>query len=352
MEINRSIVLEDLRQITAASLPWSEFAGARVLVTGATGFIAAYLIETLLYLNDHVLERPVQVIGLARDQAKVNKRFGSLVGRPDLNFLIQDVSAPTDLAGPVDFIVHAASLAGTKFYRTNPVGTILPNMIGTYHLLQLAQRAGTKKFLFISSGEAAGTFASPPVIPIKEDDYGAMNHLDLRYCYAEGKRAGETLCEAWWAQYGVPTVTARLSHTYGPGMDLADGRVFADFVANVVRREPIEIKSAGLAVRPFCYLADSVLGWLYLLLKGGGGQVYNLANDEAYMSVRDLATTVAGLFPERNIQVLIVPKPGSPDPSVWDQKIPINTGKLRALGWAPRVSIPDGFARTILSYEV
>ena len=352
MQPNRSIVLEDFRQIAAAPLPWSEFAGARVLVTGATGFIAAYLIETLLFLNDHILERPVQVVGLARNREKVEKRFGSSVDRPDLSFLIQDVSAAPEISGPVDFIVHAASLAGTKFYLTNPAGTILPNMIGTYHLLQLAQQVGTRKFLFISSGEAAGTFTSPPVLPIKEDDYGAMNHLDLRYCYAEGKRAGETLCGAWWAQYGVPTVTARLSHTYGPGMDLADGRVFADFVANVVRREPIEIKSAGLAVRPFCYLADSVLGWLYLLLKGAGGQVYNLANDEAYISVRDLATTVAGLFPERNIRVIISPRLGSSGPSVWDQKIPIDTGKLRALGWTPRVTIPVGFSRTILSYEV
>ncbi|HEY4246639.1 MAG TPA: NAD-dependent epimerase/dehydratase family protein [Lacunisphaera sp.] len=352
MELNRGILLEDFRQIAAAPLPWSEFAGARVLVTGATGFIAAYLIETLLYLNDHVLEHPMEVMGLARSREKVEKRFGSLVSRPDLKFLIQDVSVPTDITGPVDFIVHAASLASPKFYRTNPVDTMLPNMIGTYHLLRLAQAAGTRKFVFLSSGEAVGAFAKHPVEPIKESDYGSIDHLDLRSVYAEGKRAGEALCGAWWSQYALPTVSVRLSHTYGPGMDFADGRVFADFVANVVRGQDIEIKSAGLAVRPFCYLADATLGLLVLLLKGAGGQVYNLANDEAYMSVRDLATTIAELFPERNIKVNMAPIPVSSGPSVMDLKVPINTGKIRALGWAPKITIPDGFKRTIRSYGI
>ena len=351
MDLNRSIVLEDLRQITSASLPWSEFSGARILVTGATGFIAAYLIESLLFLNDHVLERPIQVVGLVRNREKAEKRFLGLTGRPDLNFLVQDVCLPTDISGPVDFVVHAASLAGSRFYRTNPAGTMLPNMIGTYHLLELARKVGTRKFLFISSGEAYGTFSSPSAAAVKESDYGLVNHLDWRSCYAEGKRAGESLCVAWWSQYGIPAVTARLGHTYGPGMDLADGRVFADFVANVVRGQPIELKSAGLAVRPFCYLSDVVLGMLVLLLKGAGGEVYNLVNDEAYISIRDLAAKLAGLFPERNIRVISSPQAITSVSTALDEKILVDTQKIRALGWAPRITIQEGFIRTIKSYS-
>ena len=90
---------------------------------------------------------------------------------------------------------------------------------------------------------------------------------------------------------------------------------------------------------------------IILLFKGAGGQVYNVVNDEAYMSVRDLATTLAGLFPERNIKVIMSSTPVSFGPSVMDRKILVNTGKIRALGWAPRVTIAEGFARTIRAYK-
>ncbi|MGH7995181.1 MAG: NAD-dependent epimerase/dehydratase family protein [Opitutaceae bacterium] len=351
MELNRAIVAEDMRQIADAPLPWSEFAGARILVTGATGFLAAYLVETFLYLNDHRLSRPAHVLALARNRGKIERRFKGMAGRPDLQFLIQDVCHPLDTPGPIDFMVHAASPASPRSYMADPAGTLLANIIGTHHLLELAGRSRTRRFLFVSSGEAYGRFTPVPAEPVKESDYGSIDPLDRRACYAEGKRAGEALCAAWWHQHRLPAVIARLGHTYGPGMDLADGRVFSDFVANVVRGEPIEMRSSGDAVRPFCYVTDAVLGLLTLLLSGESGQAYNLVNDEASISVRELASTLAALFPERNIRVVRGAVPPSAGIAAPNQRISIDTGKIRALGWAPRISVREGFGRAIRSYS-
>ena len=161
------------------------------------------------------------------------------------------------------------------------------------------------------------------------------------------------MCIAWNHQYGVPVRIVRPAHTYGPGMALDDGRVFADFVANVVRREDIVVKSSGVARRPFCYLADATLAYFTVLLKGEDRQAYNVGNEECDISVGELATILASLFPERKIGVSILP---DFTPGVGYIKNPIDRGtldtaKLRALGWRPTTNIHEGFRRTILSYE-
>ena len=343
----RAIVRADMEEIASEPLPWRDLEGRRCLVTGATGFIAAYLVEALLFLNDHVLEEPLQVIALARSADKVRSRFGHLLGRADLVPLIQDVSVPLEDGPSIDYVVHAASQASPGVYMADPVGTLAANTVGTYHLLQRAGGA-LQRFVFVSSGEAYGRFFPAPDKAIGEEAVGWVDHLDPRSCYAEGKRVGEAWCAAYARQFAIPAVSARLGHTYGPGMNLGDGRVFTDFVGNVVRREPIVMKSAGAAVRPFCYLTDAIRGFLVLLLRGRSGEVYNLMNDEAYYSVRELAEMLAALYRDRCPGV-IRPEGAAQSPASngLDQKIPISTAKLRQLGWVPRVTVPDGFRRTV-----
>jgi UDP-glucuronate decarboxylase len=140
-------------------------------------------------------------------------------------------------------------------------------------------------------------------------------------------------------------------HTYGPGMALDDGRVFADFVADVVAKRDIILKSDGLAIRPFCYIADATLGFLTVLLKGGEAQAYNVGNPEAEISIRDLATVVAGLFPKRGIRTQF----NMSESSNSYLKSPVSRAcpsieKIKTLGWVPFVSIENGFRRTIQSF--
>jgi UDP-glucuronate decarboxylase len=345
------IVQGDVENITTADLPWSRFDGKSVLISGANGFLPAYMVETLAYLNESGRAN-CKLLLLVRNFEKAKARFPHLLGRPYARFLVQDVCSPINLAGKVDFIVHAASQASPKYYGKDPVGTLLANTLGTNNLLSLAQAKDLEGFLFFSSGDVYGRNANPEV-PTTEDGYGYLDPTELRSCYGESKRLGETMCISYSHQYGIPVQIARTSHTYGPGMALDDGRVFADFTANVVRHENIVIKSSGAAKRPFCYLADAVRGYFTIMLKGSNRQAYNVGNEDCYLSIAELALLLTRLFPERHLKVDFQ--------ADFDQQSYIastalggtlDTSKLRALGWQPTTSAQYGFLRTVLSYEL
>ena len=355
MRINRHRTIEeDLARIVSAELPWPDLDGATVLITGAYGFIAAYIIETLLFLNEQkAMRNPIKVVALGRSREKALQRFAAHDGRPDLQFILQDVSDPLKLAADqrIDYIIHAASLASPKYFSPDPVGTFKPHVMGMYHLLERARNAEVRGFLFISSTEVYGKFEQTPAEAVTENRFGTLDPLELRACNAEGKRASETMCRVWAHQYGVPTRIARLAHTYGPGMALDDGRVFADFVANVVQNEDIVLKSDGTALRVFCYLADAVAGLFTVLLKGETANAYNVVNEDGEIRIFDLAQLLCGMFPEKGLKVIPLDRAVAANQVVWNNGFPVSAKKLRALGWQPRTSLESGFRRTILSYQ-
>ena len=345
------IIEEDLANITQFDLPWSEFEGKTVLISGANGFLPAYLVETLLYLNETRHRVATQVIGLVRNIDKAHARFAAYLNRSDLQFIVQDVSMPVMTDAPIDYIIHAASQASPKYFGSDPVGTLSANVLGTYHLLMLAKTKQVRGFLFFSSGEVYGQ-VPPDQIPIRETDYGYLDPASVRACYAESKRMGETMCVAWAHQYGVPAKIVRPFHTYGPGMSLDDGRVFADFVANVVHNHDIVMKSDGSAIRPFCYLADATAGFFTVLFKGEPGQAYNIGNPDAEISILELAEILVALFPEKKLRVIRQPSPVESSGylcSPITHNCPDIT-KVRHLGWRPEMSAPAGFARTVRSF--
>ncbi len=344
------IIQEDLGMILSADLPWEHLDGKTILVTGAAGFLPAYLVETLLYRNERLGRAETQVVGLVRSAEKARRRFVHYADRPDLRLLVGDVSEPPAIQGPVDMIIHAASQASPKFYGSDPVGTLSANVFGTQHLLRLARDRGTERFLFFSSGEVYGEVGDHQV-PTRESDYGVVDPTQVRACYAESKRMGENLCASWHHQYGVPAVIARPFHTYGPGMALNDGRVFADFVADIVGRQDIVMRSDGLAERAFCYLSDATAGFLTVLLRGEPGQAYNVGNPAGLVSIGVLAETLAGLFPERGLRVIRQEPPsGGYLPSPIRRNCP-DIAKTRALGWSPVTTLEEGFSRTIRSFS-
>lgn len=173
----------------------------------------------------------------------------------------------------------------------------------------------------------------------------------VRSCYAESKRVGETMCVSWYQQYGLNTSVVRPFHTYGPGMALDDGRVFADFVSDVVASRDIVLKSDGLARRPFCYIADATLGFLTVLLKGGAAQAYNVANPSAEVSMIELANTLSGLFPERgvNVKFQVLGSAREYLKSPIKRQCP-SINKILGLDWHPEIGIEAGFYRTVKSY--
>jgi len=321
-----------------------------VLVTGAAGFLPAYMVEALLYRNEIDDHFGVRVVALVRDAARASSRFRHYAGRKDLSILVQDASDPLAEVGPVDVIVHAASNASPRFFGTSPIETLRPNILGTMRLLDACVDRSVEKFMFFSSGEVYGRVREDQ-IPTREFDFGALDPSTVRSCYAESKRMGETICAAYSAEHGVNTRIVRPFHTYGPSMRPDDGRVFADFVADVVAGRDISIKGDGTARRAFCYLSDATVGFFTVLLKGEDAVPYNVGNDEAETSIAQLAEMLADLFPERGLRVVFEDRTAGDSylASPISRNCP-NTSRLRDLGWRPEVTLEAGFRRTIESY--
>ncbi len=319
------------------------------MVTGGGGFLAAYLIKSLIRASElHSLE--MRVVCVVRITEKANRRLAGYIGRDDLSIIEQDVSKPLPESFPsADFVIHAASQASPKYYGSDPVGTLLANSSGTVHMLDHAKRCKAERFLFFSSAEVYGTPLQDGS-PLSETDYGYLDPMEVRSCYAESKRIGETMCSAWSHQYGLHASVVRPFHTYGPGLALDDGRVFADFVAAVVEKRDISLQSDGMAQRAFCYIADATAAFLTVLLTGEKATAYNVGNPDAEISIRNLATLVANLFPERRIGTFFSePKSGTYLKSPVMRACP-SIQKIRQLGWYPTTGLEDGFRRTIQAY--
>jgi len=344
----RSVVTEDIKWLVEKySVPWDRLRGKTVLITGASGFLAAYMVETLMYLNE-VYGFGITVIALVRNLGRYEVRFRDFIGRPELICIEQDIRDPVVPDRHVDFIIHAASQASPKYYSTDPVGTLSANIFGLAHLLDLARQTKVEGLLYFSSGEVYGETTH---VPTSEANYGYLDPLSVRSCYAESKRMGENMCVSWHHQFGVPARIVRPFHTYGPGMRLDDGRVYADFVADIVHGRDIILKSDGQAQRAFCYLADATAGFWMVLLGGEDAMAYNIGNPDGVMSIRELAQTVAGLYPEKGIKVKFQQREHKE--SYLQSKIQVNCpdiSEAMELGWLPFTSIEAGFRKTINSY--
>ena len=346
-----NIIADDLVQIASADLPWNKLEGKSIIVTGGSGFLASYLVKAILTANE-LFNLNCTVVCVVRSMTSVHFRLGSYVDHPHLKIVEHDVIKPfPEIYPQAQYIIHAASQASPKFYGIDPVGTLSTNSIGTSHLLSYAVKSKVKRFLFFSSGEVYGNHVKQN-IRIGETNFGSIDPTDVRSCYAESKRMGETMCVSWAQQYGLHTIIVRPFHTYGPGMDLKDGRVFADFVSDIVNNKNLSIKSDGTARRAFLYISDATKAFLTVLLKGKKAGAYNVGNPNAEISIKDLAKTLTKLFPAKNLKAKFEKlSPKSPYLRSPIQHACPAIDKIQKLNWKPTISIEDGFRRTVLSFE-
>lgn len=350
-----SIEIQDLDQILARPLPWEMFSGTVALVTGASGFLPGCCCKVLLRLNElDRLAAPVKVVAFSRRLEALNKRFSAYAGRPDLVLLAGDAAAgPPAWAGAVDYVIHGASPASPTAMAADLLATFEANVSGTRNMLELARKRQARKFLFLSSGAVYGQLPLE-IQKIRETDFGALDPLTLRAAYDEGKRAGETLCRLYADKFGLPVTAARIAHTYGPGLRADDGRSFADFITAAAERRPLVLNSDGSAVRHFCYLSDTVAGLFTILLRGETGEAYNVGSETEGCSILELARMIVGLFPERGLRLVQnVMEAESRQAAVTSAQrpVPVDTAKLKALGWREEMKLSDGLRRAVLSYD-
>lgn len=337
-----AVIEQDVEAVIASGLDWDRFANKTVLVTGAYGMLLSYMVWTLLRLAPRL---NIKVIALVRSPEKAEERFRGFSG-DHLQLVRHDLSGPVDVPGKVDFVIHGASYASPHQFSLNPSAVIVPNVMGTYHLLELARTRKPESFLYFSSGAVYGRPLSGE--EVTEEYYGYLDPLDVRNCYGESKRMAENMCRCWQAQYGVPVKMVRPAHVYGPTMDIEhDSRVFASFVRNVIRGEDLLMRSDGSAKRSFCYSVDATVAFFKVLLDGQEGHAYNVGNDGCYLTIRGLAETFAAVFPGTEVVV----KGVHGQASNADEKMLMVSTKLRELGWECAYSLEAGIKRTVESYR-
>jgi nucleoside-diphosphate-sugar epimerase len=342
------VVAEDLEILLTSNLPWERFAGKTVLITGAMGLVASYLVDALLYRNEISDSEPCAVLAVVRDRERAEKKFSNHLGRSDLEFLVQDVILPLPPQTRSDFIIHAAGNATPLKFGQDPIGTYKAAVLGTHYLLEHAHLQHCEGFVLLSSGAVHGAVPGDDTV-VNERVIGVVDPLDRYACYAESKRMAEAICAAWARQHGLKTRICRLGHTYGPGLRRDDDRAFSEFVYSVIDQRDILLRTDGAAVRPYCYLMDAADAIFRVLLMGGDGEAYLVANETATCSIKELAETLAKLDYEKNIMVRVKSEVNDASIPNSDPARTLDITKLRKLGWAPRFDIQGGFERTYWS---
>jgi dTDP-glucose 4,6-dehydratase len=325
-----------------------------IFIAGATGMMGRYLVFTLMeyanQLNEN--ERPTVFAG-ARNADKAKTIFHEYLHLDNFKLSIADIAEiEVESIKDVDYIVHAASSATPTQFKENPVGIIKANVLGATRLLSIAKK-NNARFCFVSTMEIYGEVATDTELTyVTEDNYGALNPLDLRSAYPESKRMVENLCTAYGAEYGTDCVIARLSHTYGPGMPLSDTRVQTQFMKSALESGKITLLSDGSRRRTYTYIADACSAILTILLAGDIGSTYNIANSQAVVSIKQLAETVleeSGLS-AGNLELNI----SNPSSQLWSKAsgdIFLDCSKLHNLGWVAKFTVRQGINRTIKSHK-
>lgn len=338
------ILEEDAIQIIKENNDLSELENCNFLITGATGMVGSYFVNTLLTLNEKY-NRNIQIYLMVRN---VSKLPDYMKDNENVHILNQDVINPVECEIPMDYIVHAAGPASPLIMREKPVETNFANTIGTANTLNYAKKCNSKGYLFISSREIYGQPEEGQELFYENGKYGQVDQLVPRNGYAEGKKAAENMCSGFNQEYGLNTKIVRLAHTYGPGMSIYDGRVQADFLKNVVNNEDIVLKSKGEAIRTYTYISDAISAMFAVLLHSKE-LVYNIADEASKTSIKELAETMVNIYPERDLKLVFdIPKEqGNTGTASFTLGI-LCTDKIRnELNWKPKYTIYSGFKRTL-----
>ena len=335
----------DLDIITSCPINWMMYVDKTVLVTGATGRLGMYLLETLADV-DYRYNLNMRIIGLARSEAKARKVFGNTLDLPNVTFLYQDINTPIEYDGVIDYIFHTAGPAAPMDFKDIPVETLWSHVNGTHNVLECARTHKTARVFYISTVEIYGEWKQQN--EITETDMGPLQHLNYRACYPEAKRLCETMLATYKQEFGISYCGVRMSHTLGPGILLTDGRAFAEFLNDVLNNKDIVLQSDGSAVRPYTYVADAVNA-MFLIMAKGEDTMYNVAANENLCSIRDLASMIAGLSPTGKTKVLF-DNNADKLPYLPFKLATMDTGKVRKLGWKPQVDLRKTFQWTLESF--
>jgi len=305
----------------------------RVIVTGGAGFVGSHLVDSLLKDGNEVLAVDNFYTGHKNNIAQH-------LHNPNFELIRHDVSLP--LFVEADFIMNLACPASPVHYQRFPVQTIKTSVLGAINMLGLAKRTGAT----ILQASTSEVYGDPEISPQTESYWGNVNPIGIRSCYDEGKRAAESLFFDYQRQYGTKIKVARIFNTYGPRMDLHDGRVVSNFIFQALTGKPLTVYGDGSQTRSFCFVSDLVDGLVRLSKSSEGftGPV-NLGNPNEFTMIQ-LAEKVIELT-NSNSNLVFESLPGD-DPKLRQPDISIARSEL---GWEPMIQLNEGLKKTISDFE-
>lgn len=356
------VIMADLSYINNnLTEEFSCLAGKKILITGGAGFLGYYLIKSLLHWNKNVkTSQQIHVTVFDNYIRGIPGWLNALKSDPALHLVRHDITNPLPESIPhFSFIIHAASIASPTYYRKYPIQTMDANVNGLRLLLEYARRqneqgSGVKGFLYYSTSEIYGD-PPPDAIPTPETYRGNVSCTGPRACYDESKRYGEALCVNFAQQYGIPVKVARPFNNYGPGLKITDKRVLPDFARDIFAGRDITMHSDGLPTRTFCYIADAIVGYYKILVRGTPGEAYNIGVEKPEISMKELAEKVIVIARELfgyhgKVRYL----PSSEADYLIDnpnRRCPLITKARQELGYDPRIDIDEGLRRSLIWYN-
>jgi dTDP-glucose 4,6-dehydratase len=300
-----------------------------ILITGGAGFVCSHLADTLFEKNHNLILLDNLLTG--------NKNnIEHLLGHKNVNFIQHDVQDHIDISEEIDFIFHFASAASPIAYQENPVNTLKAGSIGTINTLGLA-KVKNAAYLLASTSEIYG---DPEVSPQSEEYWGNVNPNGERSMYDEAKRFAEAATATYSRTYNLQTKVVRIFNTYGPRMQLNDGRVVTNFIVQALKGEDITVYGDGSQTRSFSYVQDTVNG-IVSLMESEHNDVFNIGNPTE-ITINELASKIIEIT-NSNSKLINKDLPQD-DPK---QRKPDITKAKTLLNWEPKVKLEDGLTKTI-----
>lgn len=327
--------------VAVLPFPWDALRDRPVVLTGGTGLVGSFLVDVL-----RLASPDCRLVLVGRSEERVRRRFSYCWDSSAFSFIPHSFAPDEPLDHPLldgfpppAAVLHLASNTHPAAYASDPVGTIVLNVIVLNRLLDWSARHGAERFLFASSNEIYGENRGDTEF-FDETYCGYIDCNTLRAGYPESKRCGEALCQAYLARHGLPVVVARLTRTYGPTVLPTDTKAVNQFFRNALAGEDIVLKSDGSQHYSYLFLPDAVSGLLAVLFRGVTGQAYNIADPASDITLRDLATLIAEAAGRRVIHA----PPESLERKGFSvvTKARLDASRLRALGWSAAWDIRRG----------